>query len=159
MKRGRPAKFPTPRRPVTITLPESTLARLALIDSDRARAVVKATEAALPMNEEGRSPVELVEIQPGMAVLIVGPSQCLRKIPWLRLVEVAPTRFLVVLPTGTSVDSLEVAINDLWESLSNENPWERALLERLRDVIRTLRRERRFSKAELLLINTANSPA
>src|SRR5215813_253062 len=92
-KNGRPPKFHEPRRPVTVTLPESTLARLASINADRARAIVKVTDAAMPegAKQEG---VRVVEVSPGLGVIIVGPSQMLRKIQWLRLVEVAPTRFL-----------------------------------------------------------------
>ena len=46
-KSGRPPKFRCARRPITVTLPEDTLARLASIDADRARAIAKATDAAL----------------------------------------------------------------------------------------------------------------
>jgi hypothetical protein len=45
-KIGRRPKFRGPRRPVTVTLPERTLATLAAIDADRARAIVKVTETA-----------------------------------------------------------------------------------------------------------------
>jgi len=159
MKRGRPAKFEAPRRMVTVTLPEATLEKLAIIDPDRARAIVNAVDAALPTTGEGRSPVELVEIQPGMEILIVGPSRYLQRIEWLRLVQVAPLRYLVVLTTGTSVDSLEVAIGDLLESMEDPDEWEQNLLEQLRSTIRGLRREGRFSKAELLLINKKRPPA
>jgi hypothetical protein len=143
---------------VTVTLPETTLARLATIDPDRAHAIVKATDAALPMGGEGKNPVELVEIQPGMEILIVGPSQYLQRITWLRLVQVAPLRYLVVLPTGTVVDSLEIAITDLLEGMDDADLWERNLLEQLRSTIRGLRREGRFSKAELLLIDSQRPP-
>jgi hypothetical protein len=143
---------------VTVTLPEATIARLATIDPDRAHAIVKATDAALPTSGEGRNPVELVEIQPGMEILIVGPSQYLQRITWLRLVQVAPLRYLVVLPTGTVVDSLEIAITDLLEGMDDADLWEGNLLEQLRSTIRGLRREGRFSKAELLLIDSQRPP-
>ena len=41
---GRPAKFDEPSRPVTMTLPDRILDRLAEIGDDRAKAVVKAVE-------------------------------------------------------------------------------------------------------------------
>jgi hypothetical protein len=151
-RKGRPPKFHEPRRPVTVTLPESTLDRLASIDPDRARAIVKLTDATIP--NHGKSPdVELVEVAPGLGVIIVGPSELLRKIKWLRLVEVAPTRFLITIPLGTSVDSLELAIVDLLEE-AKPGGWDHSTLLTLRNLIRKLRRRGELSKAEMLFINT-----
>jgi hypothetical protein len=40
---------------------------------------------------QGERPlVDLVEVRPSEAVIIVGPSRRLLEIPWLRLVEIAP---------------------------------------------------------------------
>ena len=117
MKRGRPPKFQEPRHPITVTLSESTLAQLAAINSDRSRAIVKAATAALPVDPK-RKPVELVEVLPGLSVILIGPSRYIRKIKWLRLVEVAPLRFLLTIPTGTAVDSLELALLDLLQNLN-----------------------------------------
>src|SRR5262245_25135497 len=100
-KSGRPPKFAGPRRPVTVTLPESTLGRLAAIDKDRARAIVKITDAAMPDDRNPRRQIELVEVAPGLGIIIVGPSRLLQRIEWLRLVEVAPMRFLLAIPPGT----------------------------------------------------------
>jgi hypothetical protein len=148
---GRPPKFHEARRPVTVTLPESTLARLASIDPDRARAIVKVTNAVTPDHAKH---VELVEVSPGLGVIIVGPSTLLRKIKWLRLVEVAPTRFLLTIPLGTSVDSLELAIGDLLEEVKPHENREHSTLIELRDLIRRLRRHGELSKAEMLFIHT-----
>jgi hypothetical protein len=151
-KRGRPPKFKQKGRPVTVTLPESTLARLAAIDADRSRAIVKATEAALPLAENSGKLPEIVEAAPGMGIILVGPSRCLRAIQWLKMIEVAPARYLLTIPTGTSIDSLELAVIDQMETLAEEDEWERAVLQRLRSIIATLRRGHEVSKAELLLI-------
>ncbi|MBI2997699.1 MAG: hypothetical protein HYY46_04480 [Deltaproteobacteria bacterium] len=153
-KKGRPPKFQEPRRPVTVTLPESTLARLTAIDPDRAKAIAKATDAAMPLDAKRHKQVELVEVMPGLGIILVGPSRYLQKIKWLRLVEVAPTRFLLTIPSGTAVDSLEVAIMDLLENLEPHDKWERSILERLRDLMRTLRLGGKLSKAEFLCIDT-----
>ncbi|MGE0406797.1 MAG: hypothetical protein AB7O65_10890 [Candidatus Korobacteraceae bacterium] len=158
-KSGRPPKFEESRRPVTVTLPESTLERLATIHPDRAHAIVKAVEFVLGREGVPSADVELAEVIPGVGVILVGPSKYLRKLKWLRMIEVSPSRFLLAFPTGTSVDSLEVAILDLLDTLetTHENAWERSLLERLRDLIRPLRREGLVSKAELLFVDTAKS--
>ncbi len=154
MKKGRPPKFQEPRRPVTVTLPETTLASLAAIHPDRAQAIVKAVEATMPHDAKRHKPVELVEVTPGLGIILVGPSRYLQTIKWLRLVEVAPMRFLLTIPSGTAVDSLEVAIIDLLEKLEPNEEWEKSLLEQLRDLMRTLRLGGKLSKAELLFIAT-----
>lgn len=151
-KRGRPPKFQERGRPVTVTLPERTLARLAALDSDRSRAIVKATDAAVPPDPEAATLPELVEVAPGVSVILVGPSRYLRKISWLRLMEIAPSRYLLVVPSGTSIDSLELAVIDLLEGADGD-PYETLVLQRLRTLIASLRRGSELSKAELLLIN------
>jgi hypothetical protein len=108
----------------------------------------------MPLEARQGRPVKLVEVMPGLGIIVVGPSRYLQKIKWVRLVEVAPTRFLMTIPSGTPVDSLEIAILDLLQSLDSNDKWEHTMLEQLRDLMRTLRVEGRLSKAELLLIDT-----
>lgn len=153
-KSGRPPKFSEPRRPITVTLPEATLARLASIDPDRARAIVKVTDSVMPFNAGLREQVQLVEVAPGLGIIIVGPSRLLQKIKWLRLVEVAPMRFLLTIPSGTSIDSIEVAIMDLLDDVESYDDWEHSLLTALKDLVQRLRRRGRLSKAEMLFIDT-----
>jgi hypothetical protein len=155
MKKGRPPKFEEPRRPITVTLPENTLSQLAAIDPDRAQAIVKATNAAAPLDAKRQKAVDIVEVMPGMGIIVVGPSRYLQKIKWLRLVELAPLRFLLTIPSGTAVETLEVAIIDLLENLKPHEKWERSMLEELRDLMRTLRLGGKLSKAELLFIDTS----
>ena len=154
MNKGRPPKFKEPRRPITVTLPESTLARLAAIDTDRARAIVKATNAAMPADAKGRKPVEIVEVMPGFGIIIVGPSRYLQKIKWLRLIELAPTRFLLTIPPGTAVDSLELAVVDLLQNVKPNEDWETSVLEALREAMRLVRLAGKLTKAELLFVDT-----
>ena len=153
MNKGRPPKFKEARRPITVTLPESTLARLAAIDLDRARAIVKASHAAMPGDAKGRKPVELIEVMPGLGIIMVGPSRYLQTIKWLRLIELAPLRFLVTIPTGTAVDSLELELVDLLQNVKPDEKWEMSLLEDLRDLMRNLRLEGKLRKAELLFVD------
>ncbi len=150
---GRPRKFRGPRRPVTVTLPEATLASLAAIDADRAKAIVKVTDTALSTSAKDVKQVELVEVTPGLGIILVGPCQILQKIQGLRLVEVAPMRFLVVIPTGTTIDAVELAITDLLDDKRHEE-LEQSTLIQLRDLIKSLRRQHLFSKAEMLFVDT-----
>jgi hypothetical protein len=156
-KRGRPHKFREPCRPVTVTLPESTLARLAKIDPDRGKAIVKAANAVILADADDASLPELVEAAPGLSVILVGPSRCLRRIEWLRMIEVAPLRYLLTIPPGMPVDSLELAVIDVMESEEAQDPWEQAVLQRLRQLIASLRRGSEVSKAEVLLVEKRGS--
>jgi hypothetical protein len=154
---GRPPKFHEPRHPITMTLPERILDQLAEIDPDRTCAVVKVTEAVAGTGKGHFKPVELVEMAPGKSLIVVGPSKVLRKIPWLKLIEIARTRYLLTIPSGTSIEVLEVALRDL--SLDPElqkNDRENTILHELMNLISHQRRTQRLSKAEILIIDTGS---
>jgi hypothetical protein len=151
---GRPRKFHEASRPVTVTLPERTLERLAALDKDRARAIARATDLATGVCDTPSSRVEIVEIEPGTGIIVVGPSRCLRRISWLKMIEIAPGRFLLSIPTGTAVESLEVGILDLLDHLPPEEEDERDMLVKLRDQFRNSRRGEAMSKAEILFVKT-----
>lgn len=150
---GRPRKFAETSRPITVTLPDRILKSLNAVHKDRARAIVKVTEAVMSNAGTMSEPVKLVEIEPGLALIVTGPSASLQKIPWLRLVEIAPARYLLSIPTGTSPEMLEVAILDLIENLTEESEYERRLLGELRRRLSHLRRERKMSKSEIIFVS------
>ena len=149
---GRPPKFAEARRPITVTLPERILRKLQSVNRDRSRAIVKCAEAVTGEGEHPLKPVELVEVAPGKALIVVGPSRSLAQIEWLRLVEIAPARYLLVLPSGTPVEVLEVAISDLLENLGQDGG-ERVLLAGLQDILTLQRRGRTITKAELVFVD------
>ncbi len=152
---GRPRKFHESSRPVTVTLPDRTLELLRSVDSDRAVAIAKATDWVTRSRDYESSPVEIVEVERGCSVIIVGPCNSLRKISWLRLIEIAPSRFLIVLPTGTPLETLEVAVMDLIESMPAKEDYEIKLLTELRKCLTRHRRARTLSTAELLFLDTS----
>jgi hypothetical protein len=155
---GRPPKFNEPGHPVTMTLPERILDHLAEIDPDRACAVVKATEAVVGTGQGRFSPVELVEMAPGKSLIVVGPSKALKKIPWLKSIEIARARYLLTIPTGMSIEALEVSLRDLLSDPALEkNERENAVLHELLKLIGHQRRTRRLSKAEILIFDTGGS--
>lgn len=152
---GRPPKFQEPRRPVTVTLPERTLAQLAAIDEDRARAIVKITDTISGGDRRRYRAVELVEMAPGKSLIVVAPSPALKQIPWLKLIEIAPARHLLTLPSGTPIESLEVALSDLLKDPAvQQNERERAILHELMNLIGHQRRTKCVSKAEVLIISS-----
>lgn len=149
---GRPPKYSETRRPITVTLPERILRDLQSINNDRSRAIVKCVETAMAKGDRAHKLVELIELTPGKALILVGPSSSLQQIEWLRLVEITPLRYLLVLPSGTAVEVLEVTIQDLLRNL-DPNSSESVLLKELLDVIGHQRRGRSITKAELLFVD------
>lgn len=152
--KGRRPKFDEPRRPVTVTLPRRTLARLAAVDPDRARAIVKLAEYTAASRGGELPAVDVVNVAPGVGVILVGPLRSLRRIGFLQLVEVAPGRHLLTVPTGTAIESLEMEILDLLDNLARAEEAERPVLEKLRGVLSQQRKKKAVSKREFLLIAT-----
>jgi hypothetical protein len=152
---GRPPKFDEPRRVVTVTLPERTLRQLAAVEPDLARAVVKVAQKALAGGRSPKAPVELIEAFPGTSVIVVAASRALRKIPWLRLIEIAPSRFLLTIVPGTPVETFEVELLDALESLPKDDHHERKILTELHRSLRSLRRGGAIRKAEILFVGGA----
>ena len=149
---GRPPKFNEPSRPVTVTLPESTLGHLAMIDHDRGRAIVKLANQAVKRAGALPPPVEVVEMAQGTGLIIVGASSFLRQIPFLHMVEVAPGRFLLALDAGHDFRSLEIAMQDGLDSLSEDAQQEQEMVRQLLAQVRQARRSQRFSMAQILLV-------
>ena len=153
---GRPPKFCEPRRPITVTLPVRVLDKMATVDQDRARAIVKCVEAVTGGGAHAVQSVALAEVAPGQALIVVGSKRSLSRISWLRLIEIAPARFLLVLPSGTPVESLEVAIHDLIRTLGPHDQSEHALLTELLILLGYQRRGKTLSKAELVFVDPSS---
>lgn len=151
---GRPPKFSEPRRPVTVTLPLRTLQQLAVVSPDRARAIVKTTEAALRTASPADRKVEIVEVLPGRSVILVGPSRHLQRVACLHMAEIAPARFLLTIPSGTTLESLELEIADVLEDVGENEPWEKEILGELLSTLKGLRRTQGYSKAEMIFVKT-----
>ena len=148
---GRPPKFQEPCTTITITVPDRILALLGQVDSDRAKALVKCVEAAI--EPASSSSVQLVTVSKNTCALLIGPCRSLEKIPWLHLVEVAPLRFLLAVPSGTDVAAMEVALIDLIESLPAELAHEKDMLVALRHQLTLHRRQDQLSKQEIFLLS------
>ena len=153
-KGGRPPKFSEPRRPITVTLPERTLRRLEEVDRDRARAIVRLADHECRPRDLSTADVEVVEIAPGSGIILIGPMRSLDRIDLLRLVEVAPHRYLLTIPSGTAIESLEMELMDVMESLPANDEAERPGLEKLRRILNQQRKKKSVSKREFLLIGT-----
>lgn len=149
---GRPPKFTEESSPITVTLPHRTVKNLMDIDRDRAKAIVKCVDYMVQANS-GERRVDVVEVTKDIALLIVPPSRNLQSIPWLQLVEIAPSRFLLVIPSGTATEALEIALVDLIERLPEEEVAEKNLLIDLRRKLSYNRRKDGLFKGEILFIS------
>ena len=149
---GRPPKFCEASRPITLTLPESTLRDLQLVHPDRGHAIVKLAKKASGGNGSKLPLVELVKMGADFGLIIVGPSKVLSQIPFLHLVEVAPMRYLLALDLGNDFHTLEIAIDDLLDEVPKQEREERELITQLLKHIKGVRKAKRVRMAEILLI-------
>lgn len=152
---GRPRKFDEPSRPITVTLPESTLKALRQIDADRGRAIVKLT--AQTLGRQSQPGVEIVKMAPHTGLLVVGPCASLRKIPFLHLIEVAPERFIMALDPGNDFRALEIALQDVLDDVGGGKVQERQLITDLLEHVRLLRKSQRVSMGEILFVRLEKS--
>lgn len=151
---GRPPKFAGPSRVVTVTLPDETLTRLAEIDRDRGRAIVRATEMALAGRQRGDDPsVRMQAVSPGMAVITVPESPALSGLDGLTLIQISPSRYLIVVQPGKALAEIEVAILDTLEALPESDLRDRAILGELLRSLRSGRRSEKVRTAELILVD------
>ncbi|MCB1078322.1 MAG: hypothetical protein KDM64_10900 [Verrucomicrobiae bacterium] len=137
---------------MTVTLPERTLDLLSLIDPDRGHAIVKIANLALGQERKEPFLAEVVEMTPESGVIVVGPNRSLRTIPFLKLIEVTPARFVLALEPGNDFMALEVALMDLLAELPEDQDSERKMIEKLLEQIRVVRRSERGYVAEILLV-------
>ena len=157
-KGGRPAKFDEPSWPVTITLPDRILDRLAEIGDDRAKAIVKAVEAVLAGGPCGLAaePVGELAVAKDESLLVVARSRLLAAVPWITLIEIAPGRHLLSLRDGATIEKLEVTLGDLLDSNPDASQAERNVLRTLLSRIRAPRRNQAVRKEEILFVRTVS---
>ena len=149
---GRPRKFREPSRPITITLPDRILHLLDALGPDRARAIVRAVDQQHPAWPASATPVETVEVAKGLGIIVVTPSARLRRIKGLRLIEVAPQRYLLALLEGLTANGLEVLLADILDEEPKLEARERDLIAQLHAHLRQLRRSEKVSRAEILFV-------
>lgn len=151
---GRPSKFAEPSRPITVTLPDRILNRLAEVNSDRALAIVKAVEAVLGEASTRTEVVRELRFDKDETLLTVPDNHLLRSIPWLTMIEIAPGHHLLSLRKGISIEKLEVTLCDLLDAHPEASTSERRTLERLVECIRTPRRNLALRTEEILVIRS-----
>lgn len=149
---GRKPKFKEPSSSITITLPDRILKQLQTIDADRAKAIVKCVDNTLGMKPRHNN-IEIIQISEKEGVMVVGPCKVLESVPWIKLIEIAPCRYLVSQPIGTSIESLEIALIDILERMPEEPSEEREMLKSIRHQIKQQRENEAIHTREILLMN------
>jgi hypothetical protein len=137
LRRGRPRKFRGPSRPITLTLPEDTIAALQAIDRDISRAVVRAIQ---PLAQGPQpSPAE-VATYGDHAVIIVSDSRDLRERTGVELVPLADGRALICFDERLSISEFELRVRDALSDQTLEGN-DRAVFETLANILKTARRD------------------
>lgn len=142
------------KKVVTLTLPKKTLQLLETLDHDLTRAIVKLADITTQKAFPRGSSFEVIKVAPRKSVLVVGSDTLLAKIPWLQLVEIVPGRNLITIPSGTSLESLEIAILELIENIPSNISMERKLLNEFRKYVGRRRRNKKMSVVEIMIVDT-----
>ena len=108
-------------------------------------------------NGDPKPLVEIAEVADNVGLVIVGPTQALRRIPFLHLIEMSPKRFLLALSPRNDFETLELAIADLLDDLPNAASEERQLVSELLSHIKKLRRSNRMTLAHIVLVQMGSS--
>lgn len=155
---GRPPKFGRPARAVTVTLPEDVLARLAAIDRDIGRAVVRLAEEQATPTAALPAPAEISRYG-RHAVILVTPLRALKRLPGVELVPIGNGRALIALQAPHSVSSLELSIRDVLDGQPVPAE-ERRALETVAEILREARSSRgiRAEERTIVVLETTRRP-
>ena len=135
-RRGRPRKFTTPSRAVTLTLPEDVLNALAGIDRDLSRAVVRVVQPEL--GKKAHPSAELASFG-RHAVIVVRPSRTLERRTGVVLVPLPDGRALISFEESKTIPELELQLQDLLEDPQLAAP-DRSIFEQISGILREARR-------------------
>jgi len=137
IRRGRPPKYGRQSRPVALTLPEDVIDRLAAIDTDLGRAIVKLVEEQPRRRRAQPRTAELVPYG-AHAVIIVTPVRALARLAGVQLIPVGNGRALISLEAPHAIPKLELDIRELLDR-GEVDTRERQTLEEVADILRGAR--------------------
>ena len=136
-----------------MTLPGKNPAALQDVDPDRGHAIVKLAQRASRNGRPARPAVEIVKVTSNKGLIVIGPCNALRQIPFLHLVEIASGRFLLALDPTNDFNTLEIAVNDVLDDMPAGEEPERKLIVQLLEHIKNLRKSERVSMAKILFVS------
>ena len=135
-RRGRPRKFGTPSRAVTLTLPEHVIESLSALDSDLSRAIVGLAKRRSPTN--GRRPAELA-VFGRRAVITIRPTRSLEQRTGIHLVPLPDGRALISFDQPKTIAELELLLFDALDDPKLDSE-DRKVFEAIGDILRQARR-------------------
>jgi hypothetical protein len=154
-RRGRPRRLSAPKRAVTLTLPEDTIATLRGIDHRLGRAIERLTEPFA--QEPPRKPAELATFG-GVSVMVVAPTRALIERAGADLVPLSDGRALLTMDTHQSLPAFELRVRDALADPSLP-PVDRETFAAIADLLRSVRRDSRgtLSHRNILVFNETGS--
>jgi hypothetical protein len=137
-RRGRPRKFSTPSRAITLTLPEHVIDALGALDPDLSRAVVRVTQPEL-----AKRPRPLAELAKfgQRAVIVVTPTRTLEVRTGVTLIPMPDGRALISFDHPFSVAELELTIEDALDDRGLSRT-DRAVFMSIAHILRAARRSK-----------------
>ena len=135
-RRGRPRKFISPSRAVTLTLPEDVLAALDAVDHDLSRAVVRVTQPQ--MAKRPHPPAEVAAFG-RRGVIVVNPSRTLEERTGILLVPLSDGRALISFDESMTIARLELRIQDALEDHALP-PEDARIFKSIEEILKTARR-------------------
>jgi hypothetical protein len=135
-RRGRPQKFGRPARPVTLTLPEDTLAALKSVDPDVGLAIVRVVDL---LKTRRKRPRVTLSRYGRHAIIVVTPVRALKRLPGVEIVPIGADRAIIAFSEPMTVAQFELRVQDALEmtDLASE---EREALRHLVDILKDARR-------------------
>lgn len=137
-RRGRPRKFASPSRAVTLTLPEHIIAALEAVDRDISRAVVR---VAQPRVGTRRLPAAELAAFGRHAVIVVKPTRTLEQRTGVTLVPLSDGRALISFDDSMTTARLELLIEDALDNHDLVTEDARTFKD-IRDLLRKARRSK-----------------
>ena len=140
-RRGRPRKFTTPARPVTVTLPEHVLEALSAVDTDLGRAIVRLAQPVL--SDRPHAPAELASFG-RHSMIVVHPSRSLERRTGVELLHLPDGRALIAFDQTGTVAALELVLKDALEERDLPAS-DRETFEAIGEILQTARRSDRVN--------------
>jgi hypothetical protein len=154
-RRGRPRKFTSPSRAVTLTLPEHVIDALGAVDRDLSRAVVRLVQPELAKGP--RPSAELASFG-RHAVIVVRPSRTLERRTGVVLVPLPDGRALISFEESKTIPELELQLQDLLEDPQLAAP-DRRIFEQISQMLREARRSAAVDvrRRNIIVFDTAHA--
>jgi hypothetical protein len=135
-RRGRPRKFGTPSRAVTLTLPENVIEALERVDRDLSRAVVRVAQPEIRKRPHTAAELSTFGTR---AVIVVTPTRTLERQVGVMLVPLSDGRALISFDESMTPARLELTIEDALEDETLQ-PGDVEILASIRELLREARR-------------------